>query len=47
MERTLISWNLPNWITIALMSAGAYALVGLIAQLLKQQQASAAGGGGF
>jgi hypothetical protein len=47
MERTLISWNFPNWITIALMSAGAYALVGLVAQLLKQQQAQATSSGGF
>ena len=47
MERTLISWNLPNWITIGLMSAGAYAIVGLVVQLLKQQQQQATGGGGF
>ena len=42
MERTLISWNLPNWITISLMAAGSYALLGLITQLLKQQQGGAA-----
>lgn len=42
MERTLISWNLPNWITISLMAAGSYALVGLVAQLLKGQQTQAA-----
>ena len=42
MERTLISWNLPNWITISLMAAGSYALLGLITQLLKQQQTGAA-----
>jgi hypothetical protein len=47
MERTLISWNLPNWITISLMAAGSYALLGLITQLLKQQRTQAAGGGGF
>jgi hypothetical protein len=49
MERTLISWNLPNWITISLMAAASYALIGLVAQLLKQQQtaASGAGAGGF
>lgn len=44
MERTLISWNLPNWITISLMAAASYALLGLISQLLKQQQTSAASG---
>lgn len=47
MERTLISWNLPNWITISLMAAGSYALLGLITQLLKQQQTQAAGGQSF
>lgn len=44
MERTLISWNLPNWISIMLMAAAGYALLGLIAQLLKQQQTGAAAG---
>jgi hypothetical protein len=39
MERTLISWNLPNWITISIMAAASYAVLGLLAQLLKQQQA--------
>lgn len=48
MERTLISWNLPNWITITLMATASYALLGLVTQLLKQQQtASASAGGGF
>lgn len=42
MERTLISWNLPNWITISLMAAASYALLGLLSQLLKQQQGQAA-----
>lgn len=49
MERTLISWNLPNWITVMLMGAAGYAVVGLVMQLLKQQQAGQAssGAGGF
>jgi hypothetical protein len=34
MERTLISWNLPNWITIFLMAAGGYAAFGLGRQVL-------------
>jgi hypothetical protein len=38
MERNLISWNLPNWITVLLMAAAGYAVLGLLAQLLKQQQ---------
>ncbi len=39
MERTMISWNLPNWITVVLMAAAGYAVLGLLAQLLKRQQA--------
>jgi hypothetical protein len=42
MERTLISWNLPNWISISLMAAASYGLVALVAQLLKGQQAQSA-----
>lgn len=33
MERTLISWNLPNWITVFLMAVGGYAALALAAQL--------------
>ena len=48
MERTLISWNLPNWITVMLMAAAGYAVLGLVAQLMKQQQTQAASTvGGF
>lgn len=36
MERTIISWNLPNWITIFLMAAFGYALVGLARQAMMQ-----------
>lgn len=46
MERTMISWNLPNWITITLMGAAGYAVLGLIAQLLKQQRAAQGQAGG-
>lgn len=47
MERTMISFNLPNWITVTIMAAGSYALLGLLAQLLKQQQHSAGVAGGY
>lgn len=33
MERTLISWNIPNLITIPLMAFIAFLVVGLIYQL--------------
>lgn len=49
MERTLISWNLPNWITVMLMAALGYAVMALAAQFLfKGGTSEAAGsGGGF
>lgn len=33
MERTLLSWNLPNWITVLLMAAAGYAVLALAAQV--------------
>jgi hypothetical protein len=45
MERTIISWSLPNWISILLMAAAGYAVLGLAAQVLKQQQAAPGGYG--
>lgn len=44
MERTLISWNLPNWISVILMAAAGYFLLGLIAQVFKQGGVGAASG---
>jgi hypothetical protein len=40
MERTMISWNLPNWITVLLMAAAGYAVIGLARQAMMR-----AGGG--
>lgn len=37
MDRNLISWNLPNWITVILMAAAGYAVLGLLVQVLKRQ----------
>lgn len=34
MERTMISWNLPNWITVMLMAAAGYAVIGVVRQLM-------------
>ena len=48
MERTIISWNIPNWITVFLMGAAGYAVVGLAVQAYRrygpQQQATGTGG---
>jgi hypothetical protein len=37
---------LPNWITITIMAAASYAILGLLSQLLKQQQQAAGQVGG-
>jgi hypothetical protein len=46
LERTLISWNLPNWITVVLMAAVGYAILGAVAQLIKRRAAGEGQAGG-
>jgi hypothetical protein len=46
MERTLISWNLPNWITIVIMAAAGYAILGLVAQGIARKKSSDGQAGG-
>lgn len=46
MERTLISFNLPNWITVVLMAALGYAVLGAVAQFIKRRGASDGQAGG-
>jgi hypothetical protein len=46
MDRTLISWNLPNWLTIVIMAALGYAALGLIAQLIHRNNAQQGSVGG-
>ena len=36
MERTMLAWNIPNWITVMLMAAAGYFAIGLISQLFQQ-----------
>jgi hypothetical protein len=38
VERTLIAWNLPNIITIMLMAAAGYAVLGAVSQILMRRQ---------
>lgn len=49
MDRTLISWNIPNWITVMLMAAGGYAILVVMKQLFVKGGATvpSAGAGGF
>lgn len=46
MERTLISWNLPNWITIFLMAVGGYLVLALAAQAAMRAGVMRSDGGG-
>jgi hypothetical protein len=46
MDRTLISWNLPNWITVVLMAALGYAVLGGVAQFVKRNGAGDGQAGG-
>ena len=34
MERTIISWNIPNWITVVLMATAGFLVIGLVSQVL-------------
>ena len=52
MERTLISWNVPNLITVPLMAALGFLIVAVAAQLFMQFTGNNGGGtannaGGF
>jgi hypothetical protein len=48
MDRTLISWNFPNWFTVMLMAAGGYAILVVMKQLfIKGGASTVAGAGGF
>lgn len=38
MEQNLITWNVPNWITILLMAAGGFALLGLFKKWYQSRQ---------
>ncbi len=40
MDRTLIAFNLPNWITVVLMAALGYLVLGLASQLVLSQLGS-------
>lgn len=40
MEENLITWNVANWITVILMAAIGFALLGLAKKLYAQHQAS-------
>lgn len=38
----MISWNLPNWITVMLMAAAGYAVLGAVRQVMIKSGGKAA-----
>jgi len=36
MEKTIIQWNVYNWITIVLMASVGFAVIGMIGSLYRQ-----------
>jgi len=44
MERNMIAWNLPNWISVVLMAAAGYAVLGVLSQWLIKPGTTAGGG---
>jgi hypothetical protein len=45
MERTMLSWNLANWLTVLLMAAAGYAVLTVAAQVLHAKGTPAQAGG--
>jgi hypothetical protein len=42
----MISWNIPNWITVMLMAAAGYAVLGAIRQAMMYTGGGGGAGGG-
>jgi hypothetical protein len=47
MERTLISWNVANWVTVLLMAAAGYAVLAVVSQVVIQKPTQAQSTGSF
>jgi hypothetical protein len=40
MDRVYLSWNIENWITVVLMAAAGYAVLGFVSSLIRKQKAA-------
>lgn len=40
-EETILSWNVPNWITVILMVVLGFAIIGMVSKIWKQRRATA------
>jgi hypothetical protein len=41
-EETIITWNPANWITVVLMVALGFTILGMVARIVQQRRAAAA-----
>jgi hypothetical protein len=41
MEETIISWNVANWVTVILMAAIGFAIVGLVQRVIAKRSGEA------
>lgn len=44
MDRTMLSWNFPNWITVMIMAAAGYAILAALSQAFKGGMTTSGGG---
>jgi hypothetical protein len=40
MEETILSWNVPNWITVLLMVGIGFGIIGFVSSHVKQSKGS-------
>ena len=38
MDETILSWNVPNWITVLLMVSIGFGLLGFVSKLVQQNK---------
>lgn len=42
MADNIITWNMPNWVTVVLMVVGAFLIFGMVTKLIKTRGGAAA-----
>jgi hypothetical protein len=40
-DETILSWNVANWVTVVIMVVLGFAVLGMVAQIVKQKRAAA------
>lgn len=40
MEETILTWNLPNWITVTLMAVVGFAVLAAVAGIVRNRQSN-------